>query len=54
MNMNADKLSELYAEIEERANAKLNRVISILKPKAEEDPEIQEAINVLEQWRDLR
>ena len=50
--MNADKLSALYAEIEEKANAQLSHVISVLKSKAEEDPEIREVIKVLEQWLD--
>ena len=48
--MNPDWIFEIYRKVKENHERDLERVLAILRPKAERDPEIQEVLSVLELW----
>ena len=48
--MNRDWLSATYREIKQGREEKLARILALLRPKAETDSEIREAVGLLESW----
>jgi hypothetical protein len=48
--MMQDRFTEIYRQIKEEKNRDLERMIAILRSKAEKNPEIEGIILLLEQW----
>ena len=47
--MNPDFIFDIYRKVREERDKELERIFKMLRPKAS-DPEIQEAIRLLEHW----
>jgi hypothetical protein len=48
--MKRDFIFDIYRKIKEAREKELERIFRLLRPKAKRDPEIQEAIRLLEAW----
>jgi hypothetical protein len=48
--MEHDHLLEIYSRIKQTRDSELNRLLAILRSKAESDPELREVVEVLERW----
>ena len=48
--MRRDFIFDIYRKVREERDKELERIFKMLRPKAESDPEIQEAIRLLETW----
>jgi hypothetical protein len=48
--MEHDHLLEIYSRIKQTRDLELNRLLAILRSKAESDPELREVVAVLERW----
>ncbi|HXG51122.1 MAG TPA: hypothetical protein VNN77_06950 [candidate division Zixibacteria bacterium] len=48
--MNRDWIMDMYRKVKEHRDRELGRIIAILGPKANSDPEIREALRLLEFW----
>jgi anthranilate phosphoribosyltransferase len=48
--MNQHWILDIYRQVKEARDKELSRILSLLRPKAENDPEIGEALRLLEEW----
>jgi hypothetical protein len=49
-SMKRDFIFDIYRKVREERDKELERIFKMLRPKAVSDPEIQEAIRLLEAW----
>ena len=48
--MNQHWIFDIYRKVKEARDSELSRILSLLRPKADNDPEIGEALRLLEAW----
>ena len=48
--MKRDLIFEIYRKVKEARENELERILKMLRPKASTDPEIREALRILESW----
>jgi hypothetical protein len=48
--MKRDFIFEIYRKVKEARDKELQQILKMLGPKAASDPEIQEALRILESW----
>ena len=48
--MKRDFIFDIYRKVKEERDKELERILKMLRPKAAGDPEIQEVLQLLENW----